>query len=94
VQQEIKRRKEREAFLKNLSKNLPEMWGSLQQTVQRGSGLAYDEVCRSIVDIFEAHAQFGSCSRFKKELKKFMVGHMRRKALIQRLVKAGVWKET
>ncbi len=93
-QQEIKRRKEREVFLKNLSKNLPDMWGSLQQTVQRGSGLAYDEACRSIVDISEAHGKFGDRGRFKKELEQFMAGHMRRKALIQRLVKAGVWKET
>lgn len=93
-QQEFKRLKEREALLKNLAENLPKMWKSLQQTVQRGSGLAYDEVCRSIVDISEAHGKFGNHSRFKKELKKFMAGHMRRKALIQRLVKAGVWQET
>ncbi len=93
-QQEIKRRRERDIFLKNLSKKLPEMWESLQQTVKRGSGLAYDEVCRSIVDISEAHARFGERSCFKKELELFMAGHMRRKALIQRLVKAGVWKET
>jgi len=93
-QQEVKRRQERENFLKNLSKKTPEMWESLQLTVQRGSGLAYDEVCRSIVDISEAHARFGDRSRFKNEMKKFMAGHMRRKALIQRLVKAGVWKET
>lgn len=93
-QQEVKRRKDREKFLKNLSKNLPEMWESIQQTVQRGSGLAYDEACRSIVDISEAHAKFGDHNRFKKELEQFMAGHMRRKALIQRLVKAGLWKET
>lgn len=93
-QQEVKRQKERENFLKNLSKNLPEMWDSLQQTVQRGSGLAYDEVCRSIVDISQAHARFGDRSRFTKELEQFMAGHTRRKALIQRLVKAGVWKDT
>ena len=29
----------------------------------------------------------------QKELKKFMAGHMRRKALIQRLVKAGIWED-
>ena len=69
------------------------MWESLQQTVQRGSGLAYDEVCRSIVDIGEAHARFGNRSRFKNELEKFMACHMRRKALIQRVVRAGLWKE-
>jgi hypothetical protein len=27
------------------------------------------------------------------QLKKFMDGHMRRKALIQRLVKAGIWED-
>jgi hypothetical protein len=30
---------------------------------------------------------------FDKELRKFMTGHMRRKAFIQRLVKAGIWKD-
>jgi hypothetical protein len=29
----------------------------------------------------------------KSRLKKFMAGHLRRKALIQRPVKAGIWKE-
>jgi hypothetical protein len=30
---------------------------------------------------------------FQQELEKFMAGHPRRKALIQRLVKAGIWKD-
>ncbi|MCK5163080.1 MAG: hypothetical protein KAQ72_05160 [Desulfobacula sp.] len=94
MREEIRRRKEREAYLKNLSKNYPKMWKSIEQTVRRGSGLAYDEACRSIVDIFDAHALTGNRSRFRQELEKFMAGNMRRKALIQRLIKAGVWKDT
>ncbi len=74
-------------------KDFPKMWGALQQTVKRGSGLAYDEVCRSIVDISEAYARLGKLKKFQKELKKFMSNHMGRRALIQRLVKAGIWKE-
>ncbi len=91
--QEAKRHEEREAYLKHLAKDFSKIWRSIQQTVKRGSGLAYDEVCRSIVDISEAHARFGNRKRFEQELKKFMSDHMRRRALIQRLAKAGIWKE-
>ena len=90
---EIKRRKERETYLKNLSKDFPKAWKSVQQTVERGSGLAYDEACRVLVDLSEAYSVHASRKIFQQELKKFMAGHMRRKALIQRLVKAGIWHD-
>jgi len=90
---EIKRRKEREAYLKNLSKDFPRAWKSVQKTVERGSGLAYDEACRALVDISEAYALFATKKQFQKKFKEFMARHMRRKALIQRLVKAGIWKD-
>jgi len=89
---EFKRRKEREAALKNLSKDFPKAWKSVQQTVERGSGLAYDDACRFLVDIAEAYTVYASRKRFENDLKKFMVYHIRRKALIQRLVKAGIWE--
>jgi hypothetical protein len=90
---EIRRRKEREAYLKNLSKDFPKTWKLVAKTVERGSGLAYDEACRALVDISEAYALFINKKQFQKELKKFMAGHMRRKALIQRLMKAGIWED-
>jgi hypothetical protein len=90
---EIKRRKERETYLKNLSKNFPKAWKSAQQTVERGSGLAYDEACDVLVDLSEAYSVHASRKIFRQELRKFMAGHMRRKALIQRLVKAGIWHD-
>lgn len=88
---EIKRRKERETYLKNLSQNSPKAWKSVQQTVERGSGLAYDEACCVLVDLSEAYSVHASRKIFQQELRKFMAGHIRRKALIQRLVKAGIW---
>jgi hypothetical protein len=39
---------------------------------------------------FHQRIQLG---RFQEELEKFMAGHMRRKALIQHLVKAGIWED-
>jgi len=90
---EVKRRKEREAYLKALSGNFPKVWQSIQQTVVRGSGLAYEEACRALSDLAEAYSIHGSRKTFEQELRKFMAEHMRRKTLIQRLVKAGIWKE-
>jgi hypothetical protein len=92
-QREINRRKERETYLKNLSKDFPKAWASVREPVQRGSGRGYEEACRKLVDIAEAYALFATNKQFQNELKKFMAGHMRRKALIQRMVKAGIWKK-
>lgn len=91
-QREIKRREKRKAYLKNLSSDFPKAWASVKEPVERGSGRGYDEACRILVDIAEAYALYATKNQFQKELEKFMAGHLRRKALIQRLVKAGIWK--
>lgn len=92
-QREVERRKEREAYLKNLSKDFSEAWKSVQRNVERGSGSSYDEACRALVDLSEAYALHASRKRFEEEMKRFMDDHIKRKALIQRLVKAGIWKD-
>ena len=92
-QREIKRREKRKAYLKNLSSDFPKVWASVKEPVERGSGRGYDEACRILVDIAEAYALYATKNQFQKELEKFMAGHLRRKALIQRLVKAGIWKD-
>jgi len=61
-----------------------------EHTGERGSGLAYDEVCRALVDLSEAYALKASRKCFQEELRKFMAAHTRRKALIQRLMKASI----
>ena len=80
-------------YLKNLSKDFPKAWESVREPVERGSGRGYDEACYAMVDISEAYALFATKRQFQTELKKFMAGHMRRKSLIQRLVKAGIWED-
>ena len=92
-QREIKRREKRKAYLKNLSSDFPKAWASVKEPVKRGSGRGYDEACRILVDIAEAYALYATKNKFQRELEKFMAGHLRRKALIQRLVKAGIWKD-
>ncbi len=92
-QRKIKRRKEHEAYLKNLSNDFSKAWASLREPVERGSGRGYDEACRKLVDIAEAYDLFATKKQFQRELENFMADHLRRKALIQRLVKAGIWKD-
>jgi hypothetical protein len=93
-QRELKRRREREAYLKSLSQDFPKAWKAVQQTVERWSGLAYDEGCRALVDLAEAYALNASVERFQGELRGFVADHKRRKALIQRLVQAGLWNDS
>ena len=90
---EVNRRKEREAYLKALSKDFPKAWKAVQRNVERGSGPAYDEACRALVDLSEAYSLYASPKAFQRALRKFIAGHMRRKALIQRLEKVGIWHE-
>jgi len=92
-QREIKRREERKAYLKDISRDFAKAWASVREPVERVSGRGYDEACRKLVDIAEAYDLFATKKQFHKELKRFMAGHLRRKALIQRLVKAGIWEE-
>ncbi|MFO7860602.1 MAG: hypothetical protein R6U41_05195 [Desulfosalsimonas sp.] len=92
-QREVKHREKRKAYLENLSSDFPKAWASVKEPVERGSGRGYDEACRILVDIAEAYDLFATKKQFQQELKKFMAGHLRRKALIQRLVKAGIWRE-
>lgn len=92
-QREIKRQKEREAYLKKLSGDFPKAWKTVQKTVLRGSGLAYDETCGILIDMAEAYRLGGNQKEFRQKLKEFIADHSRRKALIKRLVKAGLWHE-
>ena len=92
-QREIKRREKRSAYLKDISSDFPKAWATVKEPVERGSGRGYDEACRILADIAEAYDLFATKKKFQNELKKFMAGNLRRKALIQRLVKVGIWKD-
>jgi len=89
----LQRRQERAAYLELLAKDFPKAWKGIRQSVEQGSGLGYDEACRALVDLSEAYAAHASRAAFRQELGKFMTDHLRRKAFVQRLAKAGIWRE-
>ena len=88
---EAKRRKEREAYLTLLAKDFEKVWTELQQTVPQGTASAYDRAKTKLVDLAEAYALFADIKDFKQRLEQFMLEYKRRRALIQRLEKAGIW---
>ncbi len=92
-QREIERSEQRKAHLENLSNDFSKAWALVKEPVERGSGRGYDEACRKLVDLAEAYDLFATKKQFQNELEQFMAGHTRRKALIQRLVKAGIWED-
>ena len=88
---EQEQRRRREAHLKLLAKNFPSAWQSVEKTLERRSGAAYDRACGAMLDLAEAYALHADRQSFERDLKAFMAGHMGRNALIERLVKAGLW---
>lgn len=87
-QAEAKRRKEREAYLARLADNFPDAWQTIKQRIEIGSGKAYDEACRFLIDLAEAYDLSSGRKDFDKELRGLMAVYGKRKSLVQRLVKA------
>jgi hypothetical protein len=90
---EAKRQKERETYLAALAKDFTKAWKAVCRQVEVGSGRAYDEACRALVDLSEAYGRHGDRHAFEQEMRRFIETNGRRKALVERLVKAGLWQK-
>jgi hypothetical protein len=91
-QEQARKLRERDAYLAGLARDFPKAWQGIEQRVRVGSGKAYDEVCRALVDLAEAYTRHARRDDFTAELRRFMTSHMQRKTLVQRLVKAGLMR--
>jgi hypothetical protein len=90
---EAERRKQREAYLSTLAKDFDRVWLAAHQQAERGTASAYDEVRRAITDLADAYKLHASRDQFEQALQRFMAPHVRRTALVRRLVDAGLWKK-
>lgn len=93
AQQEAERRKQREAYLLTLSADFDRHWNAIHQHAERGTASGYDEAKRAIVDLADAYALASNRNAFDKALRRFMVRHAKRGALVRRLVEAGLWEK-
>ncbi len=93
ARQEAARRKQREAYLLTLAADFDRHWNAIHQHAQRGTASGYEEAKRAIVDLADAYALASDRNAFDKALRRFMVGHAKRGALVRRLVEAGLWEK-
>ncbi|PNU20229.1 hypothetical protein C2E25_08570 [Geothermobacter hydrogeniphilus] len=92
-QAEIERKRQRDAWLAKLAADFPRAWKSAHEDAGKGHAHAYDAACRQLVDLRDAYSQHAALAAFQKEFQEFMAEHSRRRALVQRLVKAGLWRD-
>ncbi len=91
---EAQRARENEEYLASIAKDFSKAWNEIQKKVDKGSGAAYNEACRALVDLSEAYTLYKNKILFSQDLKVFMNNNIRRRALVQRVVKVGLWHET
>lgn len=89
---EAERLKQRDTFLAGLAERPEPVWASAHQEAGRGNSAGYQAAARLIADLAEAHARYGSRALFDREMARFMDVHGRRRTLVERLVRAKVWK--
>lgn len=91
--QEAEHRKKRETYLKTLAADFDRCWNAIHPHAERGTASSYDEAKRAIVDLADAYVLVSKTKEFDQALRRFVVRHAKRGALIRRLVEAGLWQK-
>ena len=91
---EAERKAKREVHLRKMAGNFDRLWRDADAQAQRGVASGHDSVRRTITDLADAYTFCAKRADFDRTLAKFMLQHGKRKALVQRLMKAGLWEKT
>jgi hypothetical protein len=89
AEQQIKR----DAYLRTLASDFDRCWQAVSLQAERGSASAYDKLIPGMVDLSEAYKLCSSAKEWDRALRRFMVRHIKRSALVRRLVEAGLWEK-
>ncbi len=91
TKQEGERRRQREAHLRRLMADADKHWEAINAQAQRGSASGYMQAVRTLTDLVEAYELTSSRKEFERALRRFLVRHATRGALLRRLTEAGLW---
>jgi hypothetical protein len=91
AKQEAERRQQREAYLRQWMTEVDQHWDAADAQAKRGSASGYEQAVRILVDLAEGYALTSSRKEFERTLRRFLVRHATRGALLRRLTKAGLW---
>nr|WP_320011268.1 hypothetical protein [uncultured Desulfobulbus sp.] len=89
-QAEAEQQQKRNAWLAQLAADFPRAWRVAHQYAGKGHASAYDTACQQLVDLRDAYKQHDSATAFQHHLHEFRMQHQRRRALLQRLDRAGL----
>jgi hypothetical protein len=87
------RLRERAEYLRRLLDRAGSAWSAIDTPLQKGSGAAYEQALREVTDLAEAYAQADRQTDFAPELARLMERNGKRKAWVDRLIQAGLWRE-
>jgi hypothetical protein len=91
AKQEAERRQQHEAYLRRLMAEVDKHWDAIDAQAKRGSASGYEQAVRALVDLAEGYALTSSRNEFERALRRFVVRHATRGALLRRLTEAGLW---
>ena len=89
---EAEKRKMRESFLAYVARDFAGEWKKAHEEAGNSCASAYDRACRLLIDLRDAYMLQGTAEIFIREFQQFLAEHGRRKALVNRLEKAGLYK--
>jgi hypothetical protein len=91
VMQEAEQRRQREATLRLLMDDVDKCWAAVDALAQRGSASGYEQAVRALTDLAQGYALTSSRMEFDRTLRRLLVRHATRGALLRRLSEAGLW---
>lgn len=90
TKQEAERQRRHEAALQRMMAEPDAYWKMANAAAKRGVAAGYDEALRLLSELAEAYALVAEDEAFTRELRRFVVFHGKRAALLRRLDQAGL----
>lgn len=90
AKREVERQRQREAELRQLMAHADMYWKMADTQAKRGVASGYDQAVRTLSQLAEGYALVSSREAFDRALRRFLVPHARRAALLRRVTDAGL----
>jgi len=91
AKQEAERCQQREVVLRLLMADVDKRWAAIDAQAQRGSASGYEQAVRALTELADGYALTSSAKEFDRALRRLLVRHATRGALMRRLTEAGLW---
>ena len=91
AKREAEHRQKREAELRHVMDTPDKYWQAASAQASRGSASGYEKTVSLLKMLAEGYALVAGPDAFERQLRRFLVPHAKRAALLRRLAEAGLW---